>query len=139
MKSIKSYSELITLPTFEERFEYLKLDGVVGQSTFGYDRYLNQILYNSYEWRKFRRDIIIRDNGCDLAHPDFELKESITIHHINPITVDDILNRHPKVFDLNNVISSSDRTHKAIHYGDKSLLILAPIQRVKYDTCPWKR
>lgn len=139
MRSIKTYSELITIPTFEERFEYLKLDGIVGQETFGYDRYLNQILYNAYKWRRFRRDIIVRDNGCDLAHPDYELNDLIIVHHINPVTVDDIINQDPRVFDPENVVSCADMTHKAVHYGDKSLLLLPPPVRFKNDTCPWKR
>lgn len=138
---MKTYSKLITLPTFEERYEYLKLSGVVGKETFGYDRYLNQILYTSDEWRKFRRDIIIRDDGCDLACPGFDIPEGvkILIHHINPITVEDVLNRDPKIFDPENVITTILNTHNAIHYGDASLLTLAPIERSKNDTCPWRR
>lgn len=139
MTIIKTYSELITIPTFEERFDYLKLDGVVGQSTFGYDRYLNQVLYNSHEWRKFRRDMIIRDQGRDLACEGFDLMNLIVAHHINPITVEDVINRHPKVFDPENIICCSDRTHRALHYGDKSLLLIAPIVRLPNDTCPWKK
>lgn len=139
MTNIKTYSELITIPTFEERFDYLKLDGVVGQSTFGYDRYLNQILYNSHEWRKFRRDMIIRDQGRDLACEGFDLMNLIVAHHINPITVEDVINRHPKVFDPENIICCSDRTHRALHYGDKDLLLIAPIVRLPNDTCPWKK
>lgn len=137
--SIRTYSELITLPTFEERYEYLKLGGSVGQETFGYDRYLNQLLYRSTDWRSFRERIIIRDNGCDLACEGFEVPNRIIIHHIDPVTVQDILNRHPKVFDPENVISTSHNTHLAIHYGDKSILVTAPIERRKNDTCPWKR
>ena len=134
----KTYSELITIPTFEERYEYLRLDGVVGEATFGYDRYLNQILYTSKEWRKFRDDIIIRDNGCDLACPGFEIPVRAIVHHINPITVEDVVNRHPKVFDPENVITVSHNTHEAIHYGDETLLIIAPNERTPNDTCPWK-
>lgn len=136
---MKTYTELITIPTFEERFQYLKLDGVVGQSTFGYDRYLNQILYHSDEWKRFRRDIIVRDNGCDLACEGFDIQIRPLIHHINPITVEDVLNRHPKVFDPDNVITTTYTTHRAIHYGDASQLIIAPIIRTPNDTCPWKR
>lgn len=136
---MKTYTELITIPTFEERFRYLKLDGVVGQSTFGYDRYLNQVLYHSDEWKRFRRDIIVRDNGCDLACDGFDIQIRALIHHINPITVEDVLNRHPKVFDPDNVITTTYNTHRAIHYGDESLLIIAPIIRTPNDTCPWKR
>lgn len=138
MKIIKTYSELITLPTFEERYNYLKLNGRVGESTFGYDRYLNQILYTSKEWRRFRDEIIIRDNGCDIACEGFEFSGRATVHHINPITVEDVINRSPKVFDPENVITVSDNTHKAIHYGDENLLIKAPVIRTQNDTCPWK-
>ena len=134
----RTYSELITIPTFEERYKYLKLDGVVGKETFGFDRYINQILYHSDEWKSFRGDIIIRDNGCDLACEGFDIHGRILIHHIDPITVVDISNRHPKVFDPNNVICVSHNTHQAIHYGDENLLILAPIERTKNDTCPWR-
>lgn len=136
--NIRTYSELITIPTFEERYNYLKLNGIVGKETFGYDRYLNQLLYRSSDWRSFRDRIIIRDNGCDLACEGFELQYRIIIHHIDPITVEDILNKHPKVFDPENVISTSHNTHLAIHYGDKNLISIAPIDRYKNDTCPWK-
>ena len=135
---IKTYSELMTIPTFEERYEYLRLDGVVGKATFGYDRYLNQILYTSKEWRRFRDDIIIRDNGCDLGMPGFEIPVRAIVHHINPITVEDVVNRHPKVFDPENVITVSHNTHEAIHYGNETLLIIAPNERKANDTCPWK-
>lgn len=135
---IRTYSELITLPTFEERYRYLKLGGLVGKETFGYDRYLNQMLYNCSEWKERRRKAIIRDNGCDLGCEDFEIHGRILIHHINPITVEDVLKRNPKVFDLENLICTSHNTHNAIHYGDESLLIIGPIERTKNDTCPWK-
>lgn len=140
MKSgmIRTYSELIQLPTFEERFEYLRLDGSVGQATFGYDRYLNQILYNSPEWKRFRRDIIIRDNGCDLACEGYEIRGRIIIHHINTISIEDIVNRNPMVFDPENVITTTHNTHNAIHYGDKELLVTVPIERSANDTCLWK-
>ena len=137
--SIRTYSELITIPTFEERFEYLKLNGSVGLETFGHDRYLNQILYNSPEWRRFRPEIIVRDNGCDLACEGYEIFGKILIHHINPITAQDILNRNPKVFDPENVITTVHNTHNAIHYGDENLLITEPIKRSRNDTCPWKK
>lgn len=136
--NIRTYSELITIPTFEERYNYLKLNGIVGKETFGYDRYLNQLLYRSSDWRSFRDRIIIRDNGCDLACEGFELQSRIIIHHIDPITVEDILNKHPKVFDPENVVSTSHNTHLAIHYGDKNLISIIPINRYKNDTCPWK-
>lgn len=135
---IKSYSELITLPTFEERFEYLRLNGTVGSETFGHDRYLNQTLYRSPEWKRFRHKIIIRDNGCDLACEGYEIYEKVLIHHINPITIKDILERNPMVFDPENAVCTILNTHNAIHYGDDSLIIKAPIQRRKNDTCPWR-
>lgn len=136
---IKTYSELITLPTYEERFEYLKIGGSVGVATFGHDRYLNQILYRSPEWKRFRRDIILRDNACDLAFEGFDIVTVPIVHHINPITVDDVINRHPKIFDPENVVTTVLRTHNAIHYADRDLLGLSPIERTSYDTCPWRR
>ena len=149
MTNIKSYSELITLPSFEERFRYLQLDGQVGKETFGYDRYLNQMLYNSQEWRRLRDKIIIRDNACDLAHEDHEIPSwrdengkrhgpKILIHHINPISMEDIVNRRPIVFDPENMITTIMATHNAIHYGDESLLLKGPIERTQNDTCPWR-
>ena len=134
----KTYSELITLKTFKERFEYLSLDGIVGKETFGHDRYLNQILYNSPEWKKVRKEIIIRDNGCDLACEGYDIHGRILIHHMNPITVDDIVNRNPIVFDPENLISTVHNTHNAIHYGDDSLLSGPPIKRKQNDTSPWR-
>lgn len=136
--SIKTYSELITLPTFEERFNYLKLGGAVGESTFGFDRYLNQNLYKSQEWKSVRNKVIIRDNGCDLACEGYEIYGKVLIHHINPITVEDIINRNPIIFDLDNLITTIHNTHNAIHYGDENLLIKGPIERTKNDTIPWK-
>ena len=133
------YSELITIPTYEDRFHYLQLNGAVGKDTFGYDRYLNQILYNSKEWKRFRDEIIIRDNGCDLAFEGYDIHGRILVHHINPITVDDVVNRNPIVFDPENMICVTHNTHNAIHYGDESLLITAPVERTKHDTCPWKK
>ena len=135
----KSYSELIRLPTYLERFRYLQINGAVGAETFGYDRYLNQILYRTGEWKRFRRDIILRDNGCDLACDDYEIFGRILVHHLNPITVDDVLNRDPKIFDPNNVITTTLDTHNAIHYGDERLLVMDPIVRTKNDTCPWRK
>lgn len=135
---IKTYSELIALPTFEDRFEYLQLKGIVGQETFGFDRYLNQILYSSKEWKSLRNEIIVRDNGRDLALEGFEIHGRILIHHINPITIDDVIKRREMVFDPENLICVTHNTHNAIHYGDKSLLITGPIERRANDTCPWK-
>ena len=126
------------LPTFLERYEYLKLSGRVGETTFGGKRYLNQILYKTDGWLRFRNKIIIRDNGCDLGILDREIMERLTVHHIDPITIEDVLNNNPKVFDPENVITTADITHKAIHYGDSNLLMKEPIIRREYDTCPWK-
>ena len=136
--TIRTYSEMMTLDTFEERFRYLKLDGVVGRETFGYDRYLNQILYSSDEWKRCRREIILRDNGCDLGCEGYDIHSRILIHHINPITVDDVLNRNPIVFDPENLICTTHNTHNAIHYSDENQLVTGPIKRSKNDTCPWK-
>ena len=134
---IRTYSELILIPSYLDRFEYLKLDGVVGQATFGHSRYLNQILYNSPEWKRFRRDMVLRDGGFDLAHEDFEIVGSIYLHHINPITIEDVINRHPMIFDPENVVCVCFDTHQAIHYGDKSLLRQELVERKPNDTCPW--
>lgn len=137
-KIIRTYSELIQLKTFEERFEYLKLDGIVGRETFGFDRYLNQIFYTSIEWKKFRRDIILRDNGCDLAIPGLDIVGKIFIHHLNPIIKEDILNRTEYLMNPEFVVCSSKLTHDAIHYGDSDLLPKGPIERKRNDTCPWR-
>ena len=135
---MKSYSELITLPTFEERFQYLKLDGLVGDLTFGYNRYLNQLLYRSSEWRAFRQKVIVRDAGCDLAIPDREIHTRALVHHINPISVEDVINRSPRVFDFDNVITTIQLTHNAIHYGDDDILVSSkPVERFSRDTILW--
>ena len=136
--TIKSYQELITFDTFDDRFDYLKLNGLVGEDTFGYRRYLNQTLYRSPEWKRLRRDIIIRDNGCDLGLRGYEINSNILIHHINPITIDNIKNRDYMVFDVNNLICVSHETHNAIHYSNENLLFKTPIERTPNDTCPWK-
>lgn len=136
--SIKTYSELITIPTFEERFEYLQLKGSVGKDTFGYDRHLNQVLYRSPEWKRLRNQIIIRDCGCDLACDGYDIHSKVLIHHLNPITVEDVLARSRKVFDPDNLVCVSHNTHNAIHYGDVDLLVTGPIIRTKNDTCPWR-
>lgn len=137
--TIRTYSELIQFKTFEERFEYLKLSGKVGEDTFGFDRYLNQMFYTSPEWRAVRRAVITRDLGCDLGIPEFEIiDQKIMIHHMNPISKEDILNHSKYLLDPEYLITSSDNTHKAIHYGDKSLLYQAPVIRRKNDTCPWR-
>lgn len=135
---MRTYTELCQLDNFKDRFNYLKLNGQVGDETFGYDRYINQIFYRSKEWKQFRRDIIIRDNGCDLGIDDRRIGGTITVHHLNPITMRDIEKRDPKLFDPENVICVSDITHKAIHYGDESLLLSEPITRKPNDTVPWK-
>lgn len=136
--NIRTYSELITLPTFEERYEYLRLGGMVGEETFGFDRYLNQSFYKSKEWLSIRDKVIVRDNGCDLAMEDREIHGRILIHHMNPITKEDILNRSEFLLDPEYLICTVKNTHDAIHYGDASLLITAPIERSKNDTCPWR-
>ena len=136
--SIRTYSELITIPTFEERFEYLQLKGSVGKDTFGYDRYLNQVLYRSPEWKRLRNQIIIRDDGCDLACDGYDVYGKVLIHHLNPITVEDVLARSRKVFDPDNLVCVSHNTHNAIHYGDVDLLVTGPMIRTKNDTCPWR-
>ena len=138
-KIIRTYSELMKLQTFEERYEYLKLDGKVGEDTFGFDRYLNQIFYKSPEWLKLRNDVIVRDRGCDLGILDREIRgERIIIHHMNPITKEDILNRSEFLLNPEYLITTIDNTHKAIHYGDSNLLYKDPIVRSKNDTCPWR-
>lgn len=138
MKTIRTYSELITLPTFEERYRYLRLGGRVGEETFGFDRYLNQVFYTSNEWRSIRDHVIIRDNGCDLAISDREIAGRILVHHMNPITVEDVLNRSDYLLDPEYLICTIKNTHDAIHYGDEGLLYSEPIERRPNDTCPWK-
>ena len=135
----KSYRELCRFSTFEERYEYLKLGGAVGRETFGFERYLNQLFYNSREWKFCRRDIIIRDNGCDLAIPDREIVGRIIVHHINALTIEDIELARDCLFDPSNLISTSHNTSQAIHYGDASLLVRLPQERRKGDTLLWAR
>ncbi|MBP5553912.1 MAG: hypothetical protein J6X94_03470 [Lachnospiraceae bacterium] len=135
---MKTYTELMTLPTFEERVDYLMLHGTIGEPTFGYDRWLNQKFYTSYEWRKIRKQIAIRDDGCDLGCEDHPISGRIHVHHINPITKEDIINHDPKLFDPNNLISVSELTHQALTYGLKDLLPKPPVVRKPYDTCPWR-
>lgn len=138
-KNIRTYSELIQLPTFEERFEYLKLGGKVGEETFGFDRYLNQVFYGSKEYKSVRNYVIIRDGGCDLAIPDREIiSDKIIIHHMNPITVEDILNRSDFLLNPEYLICTILNTHNAIHYGSKELLQKDPVVRFKNDMCPWR-
>ena len=136
---LRTYAELITLPTFEERFRYLKLDGCVGQETFGFDRYINQLFYRSSEWKKLRDRIIIRDNGCDLGVEGFDISGRILIHHMNPLAIEDFLNRTEYLLDPEYLIAVSHPPHNAIHYGDESLLMTAPVERRPNDTCLWRR
>lgn len=136
--SIKTYSELITLPTFEERYQYLRLSGSVGADTFGFDRYMNQVFYRSQRWKSVRDYVIVRDNGCDLGVEGYEIHGRIIVHHMNPITVKDIERESEFLIDPEYLISTVHNTHNAIHYGDESLLILPPVERTPYDTCPWK-
>ena len=139
MRTIRTYSELIRLPTFEERFRYLKLDGLVGNDTFGFDRYLNQEFYRSKEWKEVRDFVIVRDNGCDLGMDGYEIVGRIYIHHMNPITVNDIVHSSDFLLNPDYLICMSHNTHNAVHYGDEDLLVTAPVERRKNDTCPWKR
>lgn len=136
---IKTYSELILLPTFEERYSYLRLGGRVGEETFGFDRYLNQVFYKTPEWLEVRDFVIIRDNGCDLGIEDRKIQSKILVHHMNPITKEDILRRSKYLLDPEYLISTVKNTHDAIHYGDESLLIQMPVERRPNDTCPWRR
>lgn len=138
--TIKTYSELIALPTFIDRYRYLRLNGRVGEETFGFDRIINQFLYQrSQRWKSVRDQVIIRDNGCDLAAEGHEIYGKILVHHMNPITLADIERESEFVFDPEYLISTTLNTHNAIHYGDESLLVTAPIERRKNDTCPWRR
>lgn len=140
MKIFKRYSELITLPTFEERFNYLKLNGSVGRDTFGFDRVFNQMFYSSLEWKQCRDKVIARDLGCDLGVPGHEISgQRVIIHHMNPMTLEDLEKRTEILLDPEYLITTTHFTHNAIHYGDSNLLVSEPIERKKNDTCPWKR
>lgn len=136
--TIRTYSELITIPTFEERYKYLKIGGKVGKETFGFERYLNQEFYKSHEWQSIRRQVIVRDLGCDLGIEGREIHGKIIVHHMNPITIDDIVSASDFLLNPEYLICTLKSTHDAIHYGDESLLIKAPVERMKNDTCPWK-
>ena len=136
--NIRTYSELIQLPTFEDRFEYLRLDGIVGRDTFGFDRYLNQQFYRSGEWKRIRNQVIVRDNGCDLGIDEYEIHGRILIHHMNPISIEDLQYMSDLLMNPEYLICVSHRTHNAIHYGDESLIVTAPIERSQNDTCPWR-
>lgn len=139
LMNIKRYSELILLPTFEERYKYLQLNGIIGDETFGFDRYINQMFYRSQEWKQVRDYVIVRDNGCDLGIEGHEIRGKILIHHMNPIGIKDIQQVNKFLLDPEYLITTMLSTHNAIHYGDESLLVKDPIERSKNDTCPWKR
>ena len=136
--TIRTYLQLMQLQTFEERYDYLKLGGVVGEDTFGFNRYLNQNFYRSREWKRVRDEVIMRDNGCDLGIDGYEIRGKILIHHMNPITSEDIHRVSDYLLNPEYLICVTHRTHNAIHYGDESLLITEPIARTKNDTCPWR-
>ena len=136
--NIRTYSELVQLQTFEERFDYLRLDGVVGKDTFGFDRYLNQQFYRSGEWKRIRNQVIVRDNGCDLGIDEYEIHGRILIHHMNPISIEDLQCMSDLLMNPEYLICVSHPTHNAIHYGDESLIVTAPIERSQNDTCPWR-
>lgn len=138
MSMIKTYSELSQLSSFRERYEYLRLAGSVGVETFGFDRYLNQTFYRTREWRDLRDFVILRDNGCDLGVVGHEIYGKVIIHHMNPITAKDIESRSEFLLNPEYLITTIHNTHNAIHYGDESLLITAPVERRRNDTCPWK-
>ena len=135
---MKTYSELIKFPTFEDRFNYLKLNGVVGEETFGFDRWLNQRFYKSDEWRNIRDFVIIRDGGCDLAMDGYEIRGKLYVHHMNPIEQTDIIHSTERLIDPEYLVCVSHNTHNAIHYGDISMLVTEPVERRPNDTCPWK-
>lgn len=135
----KCYTELSKLTTFNERFNYLKLDGIVGEETFGYDRILNQLLYKSKKWRKVRDEVLIRDNGDDLGLEDYPINGRAIIHHMNPITVEDVLNDKPEIFDPEYLITVSNSTHNAIHFSNENNLQKDPIERTQNDTCLWRK
>lgn len=137
---IRSHSELITIPTFEERYRYLRLEGRVGEETFGFDRFINQYLYQrSQRWKEVRNEVIIRDNGCDLGIDGRDIYGKIIVHHMNVITMEDLVHEREWIFDPEYLICTSHNTHNAIHYGDESLLIKDPIVRRANDTCPWRK
>lgn len=139
LTNIKNYTELIKLKNFIDRFEYLKLDGTVGQDTFGFERYLNQGFYHSAEWRAIRDQVIARDLGCDLGIDGYEIHGRIYIHHMNPITADDIQKITEYLLDPEYLICTTHETHNALHFGDASLLVTEPVVRTPFDTCPWKK
>ena len=136
---IRTYSELSTITNFKDRFRYLKLNGAVGEATFGFDRYLNQLFYRSKRWRKIRDEVIVRDCGCDLGIEGYEIYKYAMIHHMNPITAKDIQDESDYLLNPEYLITTTQRTHNAIHYGDEDLLLTMPVERTQNDTCPWRR
>lgn len=135
---IKTYSELIRFKTLEERYRYLRIGGRVGEETFGFDRWMNQVFYKDPRWRDIRDEVITRDNGCDLGLEGYDIHGKIFVHHMNPVTKDDILHNFDSLLNPEFLISTSKRTHDAIHYGNEDLLPQSPIIRTRNDTCPWK-
>lgn len=136
--TMRTYTELIKIPTFKERYEYLRLSGVVGSDTFGFDRYINQLFYRSREWKDLRREVILRDDCCDLGDPERPIMGRPIVHHMNPISLKDLNNMTDIVMNPEYLITTSHITHNAIHYGDSDLLMQDPIERRLNDTCPWK-
>ena len=138
--TIKTYTELSKLPTFKERYQYLRLGGRVGKETFGFDRWINQFFYQrSREWKRVRDHIIVRDNGCDLGVDGYGIHGKIIVHHMNPISMEDFERESEFLLEPEFLICTTHNTHNAIHYGDENLLLTGPIVRTKNDTCPWKR
>lgn len=135
---IRTYSELSQIPSYKERFEYLKLDGIVGKATFGSKRYLNQKFYTSDEWKRVRDIVIVRDLGCDLGFPGYDIYGQIHVHHMNPMMIEDVISHSSEILNPEFLICTSYQTHKAIHYGTEEMLIMPPVERTKNDTCPWK-
>lgn len=136
-RKIRTYAQLRRLPTYEDRFEYLSLEGQVAQATFGRDRWLNQEFYHSFEWKRIRQVVILRDNGCDLGVPGYEIHNQLVVHHINPLTLDDFQNGAELALDSDNLITTTHRTHNAIHYGDERLLPRVVVERTSGDTRLW--
>lgn len=139
MNNIRTYSELIALDSFEERYNYLKLEGSVGFDTFGFDRWMNQSFYRSKEWKDLRNYIISRDNACDMGLEGYEIVDRVIIHHMNPITIEDLIQSNDSLLDPEQLISVSHNTHNAIHYGSDELLIRPVVERKPNDTIPWRK
>ena len=137
MQKILTYSEMMLFDTFEERFRYLKLNGVVGENIFGFHRYINQNFYSSRKWKSIRSEVILRDDGCDLAHPDNPILSRVYIHHLNPVSLEQFENNDSCLFDLENLVCVSYDTHSAIHYGNTGLLPKVIIDRKPGDTTLW--